>query len=97
MQIAVFGISGRTGRALLEATRGRGIDVVALVRPAVDVPVASNLRVRWGDLSDLGAVQEVVAEARGGSPVGSQQSRAADQRDRLRRRSPASPCSLIPS
>lgn len=64
MQIAVFGISGRTGRLLLATARGRGLDLVALARPTADVPVASHLRVLRGDLSDRGAVDEVVATAR---------------------------------
>ena len=64
MQIAVLGISGRTGRALLAAAQARGLDVVALVRQTANVPVASHLRLRQGDLSDLGLVQEVVANTR---------------------------------
>lgn len=64
MHIAVFGISGRTGRALLETARERRLDLVALVRPTADVPVASHLRVRRGDLSDSGAVQDVIAKTR---------------------------------
>ena len=64
MQIAVFGISGRTGRALLAAAQARGLDVVALVRQTANVPIASHLRLRQGDLSDLGLVQEVVANTR---------------------------------
>lgn len=64
MRIAVFGISGRTGRALLEIARERGLDLVALVRPTTDVPVAGHLRVYRGDLTDPHTVQQVVANTR---------------------------------
>ena len=61
MQIAVFGISGRTGRALLDTAQERGIGLVALVRQTTTVPGGSHLRVRQGDLGNPDVVQEVVA------------------------------------
>ncbi|HSB52708.1 MAG TPA: NAD(P)H-binding protein, partial [Gemmatimonadales bacterium] len=64
MRIAVFGISGRTGRAILEGARERGLNLVALVRPTANVPVAGHLRVYRGDLADPGTVQQVVANTR---------------------------------
>jgi putative NADH-flavin reductase len=63
MHITVFGISGRTGRALIDAAEERGIDLVGLVRRRAGVPGASRLRVLEGDLGDLGLVREVVANA----------------------------------
>lgn len=61
MRVAVFGISGRTGRALLDTAQERGIDLVGLVRRRASVPVASRVRLWEGDLGDPGLVQEVVA------------------------------------
>jgi uncharacterized protein YbjT (DUF2867 family) len=65
MRIAVFGISGRTGRALLATAQERGIDLVALARPTTTVPGASHLRVREGALGHPAVVQEVVANTDG--------------------------------
>jgi putative NADH-flavin reductase len=65
MQLAVFGVSGRTGRALLATAQERGIGLVALVRQATTVPRASHLRVREGGFGNPDVVQEVVANTDG--------------------------------
>jgi len=61
--IAVFGITGRTGKALIEAAHARGLELVGLARRPVASPSA-HVRVLVGELSDAEAVRQVVTGTR---------------------------------
>lgn len=60
MAVAVFGISGRTGEALIEAAQARALELVGLARRPLVLPFAAHVRVHVGDLSDPEAVHQVV-------------------------------------
>jgi len=61
LAIAVFGISGRTGMALVEAAQVRGLELVGLARRPLVPPLPGHVRVQVGELSDAEAVRQVVA------------------------------------
>lgn len=63
MAVAVFGISGRTGTALVDAAQTRGLELVGLARRPLIPPVAAHVRVFVGELSDPEAVHQVVTGA----------------------------------
>lgn len=62
--VAVFGISGCTGKALVEVARARGLDLVGLARRPPVPPLPTHVRVLVGELSDPQAVHQVVKGAR---------------------------------
>ncbi len=63
LTVAVFGVSGRTGDALVQAAQAHGLELVGLARRPLVAPLASHVRVHVGDLADLEAVHEVVRGA----------------------------------
>lgn len=66
-RVAVFGASGRTGRAIVAAALGQGHDVTAVVRgPASFSPIkpashpGGTLRVCYGDIRDVETIGSVI-------------------------------------
>jgi putative NADH-flavin reductase len=56
MRIALFGVSGRTGQAIVRLAQRRWVEVTGLARPQARVAAAVNLTLLRGDLTDNRAV-----------------------------------------
>lgn len=56
MRLALFGVSGRSGQAIVHLAQRRWVEVTGLARPEVRVPAAVNLTLLRGDLSDSRAL-----------------------------------------
>ena len=52
MRLALFGVSGRSGQAIVHLAQRRWVEVTGLARPEARVPAAINLTLLRGDLSD---------------------------------------------
>jgi putative NADH-flavin reductase len=56
MRIALFGVSGRSGQAIVHLAQRRWVEVTGLARPEARVSPAINLTLLRGDLSDSRAL-----------------------------------------
>jgi putative NADH-flavin reductase len=56
MRLALFGVSGRTGQAIVHQAQRRWVEVTGLARPQARVAPAVNLTLLRGDLTDSRAL-----------------------------------------